>query len=78
MNTKQFDLIRQGKVPVVLRDGKPEACSEPVYELLQWMTAIAHGYNELYKRCKFLERIAKGSFERNVYYGKAHETEVED
>lgn len=78
MTTKQFDLIRQGKVPIAMRDGKPSGCYEPVCEMMQWMTAMAHGYNELYKRCTFLESIAKGAFRREAFYGEKKELEVEN
>lgn len=51
MTERQLDLIREGKIPIQFdSDGKPLAVHEPIFELMQFISALADGYMRLYNR----------------------------
>lgn len=58
---KLLDLLREGKVPLSFNDsGMPSyAASAPIYELMQFVKALAMGYMRLYNRLQIMEKCRK-------------------
>lgn len=58
--------VREGKCLIAVdEDGMPMIAKElPIYELRQYIAAMARGYNEQHRRIEVLSWIARAKFNR--------------
>ena len=59
MTEKELEQIREGSIPLRYKDGKLEALTEPFYERMRFLEALAHGYMILWQREKIRKRCEK-------------------
>ena len=55
----ELELIREGKTPLRYENGKAVILSEPFYERMQFLEALAEGYMRLWQRNRIIRRCEK-------------------